>query len=40
MAAPIDYGLAADRPNSTRPQPRIRWIHETPRPGMVIRFVN
>ena len=35
-----DYGLATDRPNTTRPQPRIHWIHEAPRPGLVIRFVN
>jgi hypothetical protein len=34
------YGLPIDAPNSTRPQPRIRWIRETPRPGLVIRFVN
>jgi hypothetical protein len=36
MPASIHYGLVTDRPNSTRPQPRIRWIVESPRP---IRFV-
>jgi hypothetical protein len=40
MPKPSHYGLATDHPNSTRPQPRLRWIRETPRPGMVIRFVN
>ena len=33
------YGLVTDRP-TTRPQPRLRWIQEAPRPGLVIRFVN
>ena len=40
MPTSRDYGLATDRPNTTRPQPRIRWIHEAPRPGLVIHFVN
>jgi hypothetical protein len=39
MPAAPDYGLPAGRPNSTRPQPRIFWIHEAPRPGLTIRFV-
>ena len=33
MPASLHYGLATDRPNSTRPQPRINWTRESPRPG-------
>ena len=40
MPASIHYGLPIGHPNSTRPQPRIPWIRESPRPGTVIRFVN
>jgi hypothetical protein len=40
MPASLHYGLVTDAPNSTRPQPRILGIRETPRPGLVIRFVN
>jgi hypothetical protein len=40
MPASLHYGLATDRPNSTRPQPRLLWILEAPRPGLVIRWVN
>ena len=37
MPASIHYGLILDRPNSTRPQPRLPW---TPRRGLVIRYTN
>jgi hypothetical protein len=40
MPSSLHYGHATDHPNTTRPQPRIRWVRESPRPGMVIRFVN
>jgi hypothetical protein len=40
MRASLHYGLATDRPNSTRPRPRLPWPRESPRPGLVIRFVN
>jgi len=40
MPASRPYGLATELPNATRPQPRIRWVRESPRPGMVIRWVN
>jgi hypothetical protein len=39
MPASLHYGLVVDRPNSTRPQPRLRWGLESPR-HRVIRFVN
>jgi hypothetical protein len=39
MPASLHYGLVTDRPNSTRPQPRINWGRESPR-GLVIRWVN
>ena len=39
MPASIHYGLTTDRPNSTRPQPRLSWMRESPR-HRVIRFVN
>ena len=39
MPASLHYGLVTDRPNSTRPHPRMRWVVESPR-GLVIRFVN
>jgi hypothetical protein len=38
MPASLHYGLAIDRPNSTRPQPRLTWTRPTR--GLVIRFVN
>jgi hypothetical protein len=40
MPKSIHYGLATDHPNSTRRQPRMTWIRESPRPGLVIRFVT
>jgi hypothetical protein len=40
MRTSLHYGLATDAPNSTRPWPRLRWVYEAPRPGLVIRFVN
>ena len=40
MPASTHYGLTTDRPNSTRPQPRLSWVRESPRPGLVIRFAN
>jgi hypothetical protein len=40
MPASLHYGLVTDKPNSTRPQPRISWPRESPRPGLVIRFAN
>jgi hypothetical protein len=40
MPASLHYGLTTDRPNSTRPQPRLSWVRDSPRPGIVIRFVN
>jgi hypothetical protein len=39
MPASLHYGLVTDRPNSTRPQPRLSWTRESPR-HLVIRFVN
>jgi hypothetical protein len=39
MPASIHYGLTTDRPNATRPQPRLRWTVESPR-HLVIRWVN
>ena len=35
MPASMHYGLVADRPNSTRPQPRLPWM---PRRSLVIRY--
>ena len=32
------YGLVTDRPNSTRPHPRLTWTR--PPRGLVIRFVT
>ena len=29
MPASIHYGLVADRPNSTRPQPRLPWTRRS-----------
>jgi hypothetical protein len=40
MPASLHYGLVTDRPNTTRPQPRIRWTLDSPRSGLVIRWVN
>ena len=37
MPASMHYGLVADRPNSTRPQPRLPWM---PRRSLVIRYAN
>ena len=31
MPASLHYGLVTDRPNSTRPLPRLRWTRESPR---------
>jgi hypothetical protein len=39
MPASLHYGLVTDHPNSTRPQPRMRWTRESPR-HLVIRWVN
>jgi hypothetical protein len=39
MPASLHYGLVTDRPNTTRPQPRMSWTRESPR-HLVIRFVN
>jgi hypothetical protein len=40
MPASLHYGLTTDRPNSTRPEPRLSWIRSAPRPGLVIRWVT
>jgi len=37
MPASMHYGLEIDRPNATRPQPRLPWI---PRRSLVIRFTS
>ena len=39
MPNSLHYGLVTDRPNSTRPQPRLRWTRDSPR-HLVIRWVN
>ena len=39
MPNSLHYGLVTARPNSTRPQPRLRWIRDSPR-HLVIRWVN
>jgi hypothetical protein len=38
MPSSLHYGLATDRPNSTRPQPRMTWTRSTR--GLVIRFAT
>ena len=40
MPASLHYALTADRPNSTRPQPRIQWGRPVTRTGLVIRWVH
>jgi hypothetical protein len=38
MPASLHYGLVTDRPNATRPQPRMTWTRPTR--GLVIRWVT